>query len=88
MKKYENNSNAKKEKEEYYEISFFFLFLTVALTIIALKSFGSFISFVVLGTMLILHFLSSEAKSKKLSQTKKLYKINTYKYAEYTENAC
>lgn len=41
-----------RKKEEYYEISFFFLFITATLTIITYKSFGSFASFLTFGTLL------------------------------------
>ncbi len=80
----EKNINQRK-KEEYYEISFFFLFITATLTIITYKSFGGFASFLTLGMLFAIHFLFSEIK---LCKPKKLYKIDGYKYAEYGKNAC
>ena len=73
------------KKEEYYEISFFFLFITATLTIITYKSFGGFASFLTLGILLTIHYLFSQIK---LCKPKKLYKIDGYKYTEYGKNAC
>ncbi len=79
-------SQTKKEVSyETYEISFFFLFITTMLTIITYKSFGSVVSFLTLGILLISHYLFSQIKSCK---AKKLYKVHTYKYTEYGKNAC
>jgi len=75
------------KKEEMYEISLFFIFITAILTIIAYKSFGSFISFVTLGSMLISHYIFTATKTT-LCKSEKLYEINTYKYTEYRKNAC
>ena len=72
-------------QKEYYEISYLYLSVTLALTLLAYRSFGCFISFLTLGTLLISHFVFSEIKSGK---SEKLYKINTYKYTDYRKNAC
>ncbi len=83
MKNNQKKQNAK--NEEYYEISFFYLFISFSLTLLSYRSFGGFISFVTLGGLLISHFIFSQIKSGK---SEKLYEINTYKYPEYRKNAC